>query len=90
MSNLASSCQSGLGQKKFQEIIYFGYFGNIRNIILWVADGFDVYRLGLLINRFPKFFRVVGFHPLHANAEFLQEHYEVRSLARTRIFGAQN
>ena len=64
--------------------------GNIRNVILWIANGLDVDRLRLLIDRFPKFFRIIGFYPLHANIEFFEEHCEVRQLAKTNILEGSN
>lgn len=54
------------------------YFSEVRNIVFRVADGLSVDGLRLLIDRFPEFFRVIGFHPLHANIEFLEQYCEVR------------
>ena len=61
-----------------------GNFSNVWDIVLWVTDGLDVDCLGLLIDRTPKLLRVIGFHPLYANIEFLEEYYEGDSSAPSR------
>lgn len=60
-------------------------FSDIRNIVFLVADRLDVDTFGLLIDSPPEFFLVVIFHPLHADAKFLEEHCKVCSLAEPRL-----
>ena len=53
-------------------------FSNVWDPASWVTDGLYVDGLGLLVDRFPEILWVIGFHPLYANTESLQEYCGVR------------
>lgn len=84
VSDLSSGLVKRYKDQRYPEGTDLGNFSDVWNVVFRVSDGLEVDTFGLLVDCIPKFFWVIGFNPLHTNAEFLEEYCGQRSLAKKR------